>query len=788
MFISTFINPSSMFVSFPTSESEAWSVRQQLTSEQSQLSLVLGSSSTTSQPESASLQSPETLSSPDQVFTPGSSGVSAQSFDFSTAAICGAGEDQQQQQQAGVSKAATQEEATSVGAEGARSSLSSLEEESLFQPTAAASTTTPIITTEGDSGSGISLVEPLVSPSAASSPIPVTVATVPELDFLTQNILLPPSFQLEPPLPALPLPLPPVPTSQAQQQQQQTKELVCTPPYTPQVTSGGSFPFGDPLFSFDSGTDATMPSLAALTGTITTTTASQQQSSSPGGNNAPSSTPPPPTTTLSSLLPLTLNLNLTPATTELLFPGEPCSGTLYEKLPPTPDSPGDGDCTIMNLPEVRGPLYVDVPLGPLHCHPPPEGLLTPEASPGKQSYLSFFSLEPELEREKMDIALLAEHIGTLAEGLYPDPLISKLVAACPPSSNANANAANSEQQPSFTDSNANLTMDPVGLDNLFSLLGDFYPIKSWRGLDLPIFPDEDSLFEERALESLLQDLAATTTSTSSPCPSPSPSSSSSLTTITPTSSTLSSPTSYSPAPLSSSFSSSSSTSPCSTPSSSLMSPTSPMCWDALPSSLHVDASHFRSVQSAHRIQASGCGGAVTLTTTMTPVAVETMECGMPTSPGDWDDMNNNNIDEEEQHEVEMELEAEVSMETDEDEDEDKDKLSPLLSSGAPMSPPSPALVPSTLSVSTASSSNLDLLPPVSPVVAAHHQHHLHLHHHHPAQPGLPCAQSLLLEELATLEPMFGAGASITPSLGHQTELYQLQCHPMPQCFHKGELA
>jgi hypothetical protein len=52
-------------------------------------------------------------------------------------------------------------------------------------------------------------------------------------------------------------------------------------------------------------------------------------------------------------------------------------------------------------------------------------------------------------------------------------------------------------------------------------------------------------------------------------------------------------------------------------------------------------------------------------------------------------------------------------------------------------------------------------------------------------PATSCTQSLL-EELAVLEPMFGAGASIAPGLGQQPELYQLQCHPSPQCFHQGE--
>ena len=52
-------------------------------------------------------------------------------------------------------------------------------------------------------------------------------------------------------------------------------------------------------------------------------------------------------------------------------------------------------------------------------------------------------------------------------------------------------------------------------------------------------------------------------------------------------------------------------------------------------------------------------------------------------------------------------------------------------------------------------------------------------------PAVSCTQSLL-EELAVLEPMFGAGASIAPGLGQQPELYQLQCHPSPQCFHQGK--
>ncbi|KAG8003947.1 Neuronal PAS domain-containing protein 4A, partial [Nibea albiflora] len=441
------------------SESEAWSVRQQLSSEHTQLTLVLSTGA--SQQESLSLQSPETLSSPDQVFTPGSSGLSGQSFDFSTAG-CSVGSSDEPGSSA----------AEAMQLEGdPRSSISSLEEESFFQQ------------------------HPIESPSAASSPTPVTVETVADLDFLTQNILLPPSFQLDPPLPALPLPLPPVPTSQAQQ----TKEFVCTPPYTPQI-GGASFPFGEPLFSFDP-TGTTTPPPSATTTTATTSLAPSTSSSAP----PTTATSPAPPTTLSTKLPLALP---TPST-DFLFSIDPCSGSLYEKLPPTPDSPGDGDCTVMTLPEVRGPLYVDVPLGPLQC--PPEGLLTPEASPGKQPCLSFFSLEREREKERAEISLLAQHISSLAEGFYLDPLLSKL---SPPSMSPSSSPPSPFLSP---------TMETADVDSVH-MLREFYPIKAWRGLDFPIFlDDDDSLFEESILETLLQDdfLPQQSSSLSSPSPSPS---------------------------------------------------------------------------------------------------------------------------------------------------------------------------------------------------------------------------------------------------------------------------
>ncbi|XP_051505894.1 neuronal PAS domain-containing protein 4A-like isoform X2 [Myxocyprinus asiaticus] len=598
---------------FIISETEAWSVRQQLSSEQTQLSLVLGSS--TSQQESLSLQSPETLSSPDQVFTPGSSGLSGQSFDFSTAA-CSAGSTEEQGGSSSL-------EPTRLES-GPRSSLSSLEEESFFQHEP---------------------IEPLASPSSASSPIPVTVATVSDLDFLTQNILLPPSFQIDPPLPALPLPLPPVPTSQVQQ----TKEFVCTPPYTPQL-GGSNFPFGEPHFSFDP-TGATSPPPLASTATVTTTVA---PSISPSAPSNPQSSPPPPTTTLSTLLPLTI----TSPTTGIVFPVEPCSVSLYEKLPPTPDSPGDGDCMVMTLPEVRGPLYVDVLHGPLPY--PPEGLLTPEASPGKQPSLSFFSSLREREKERTEISLLAQHISTLAEGFYLDPLFTKLVPS------------------TISPHHQSQSLDSFGLDSI-PLLGEFYPLKSWKGLDLPIFPDDESLFEESILETLLQDLTSSPTHSTTP-----------------------------------SFSSSSS------PPSS---PSTPECWCP---PLHFDgisamsAGHFCSVQSAHCNNVAGRGA------TMSPVSTGNMADGKAVG--------------------ESAMETQVAS-------------SPLIT-GIPASPPLQ------LTASPASPVSVPVSSPVSPT-----------------SPGLPCSQSLL-EELATLEPMFGAGASIAPDLGQQPELYQLQSHAPQQCFRK----
>ncbi|XP_051900906.1 neuronal PAS domain-containing protein 4-like [Pristis pectinata] len=73
-----------------------------------------------------------------------------------------------------------------------------------------------------------------------------------------------------------------------------------------------------------------------------------------------------------------------PTSSELFYCPETCA-PLYEKMPPSPDSPGNGGgmCSVMGFPKVRAPLYIHVPSTP-------EGLLTPEASPIKMTVNNCF--------------------------------------------------------------------------------------------------------------------------------------------------------------------------------------------------------------------------------------------------------------------------------------------------------------------------------------------------------------------------------------------------------------
>ncbi|TRY87402.1 hypothetical protein DNTS_013888 [Danionella cerebrum] len=287
------------------SESEAWSVRQQLNSEQDQLALLYQEPQHISDP----------LSSPDTVFTPSSSGLSSQSFDFSFAS----------------------------------SGRSSSEE---LPGTSASSSMVldPIL--------GFSQEEKHSQQPQSGQQLWKSAMSVPHEHLSTFSLSSVPQSHVAP------LPHPPFKTPPSRQS---SEEFIYTPPYTPRTT-GGSFMFGDETFRQPDHCKATK-----LRQTI---------------SSVPSST----------------RVDLPP----------PCRKRPYETLPPTPDSPGNDECVLMALPEIRGPLYIDVPHFPFH--PPPEGLLTPEASPTKKPCLSYFLRDEETERERMEISLLAQYISSLAEG------------------------------------------------------------------------------------------------------------------------------------------------------------------------------------------------------------------------------------------------------------------------------------------------------------------------------------------------------------------------------------
>ncbi|XP_016108296.1 neuronal PAS domain-containing protein 4-like [Sinocyclocheilus grahami] len=294
-------------LNYVISESEAWSVRQQLYSEQNQLALLY----------QEARQSSDPLSSPDQVFTPSSSGLSSQSFDFSF---------------------------TTSG----RSSSEEL-------PSTSGSTSMAL-----DPLQGFSQDEESHPQLHGSHQMWRSAMTVSAEHLSSINI---PSLSIVPQTHTAPPPLPPF---KAPPKRPNSEEFICTPPYTPRI-GGGSFMFGDETFKSDHS------NVVKMRQSITS-------------------------------VPLPASIG----------PTQHCRKRLYETLPPTPDSPGSDECILMALPEIRGPLYVDVPHFPFHN--PLEGLLTPEASPTKKPCLSFFPLEEDTERERMEISLLAQYISTLAEG------------------------------------------------------------------------------------------------------------------------------------------------------------------------------------------------------------------------------------------------------------------------------------------------------------------------------------------------------------------------------------
>ncbi|KAG8146705.1 hypothetical protein E2320_013815 [Naja naja] len=214
-----------------------------------------------------------------------------------------------------------------------------------------------------------------------------------------------------------------------------SKDLICTPPYTPHQSS--AFLFGAPEVY--------------------------------GGGPAAL----PPGTASSANSPARLA-----AVTELFYAQEPCN-VLYEKLPPTPDSPGNGGCAVMSLPEIRGPLYVDVPMVP-------EGILTPEASPIKQTFFRYSEKEKdEIERLAQQICSLAETFGSAAsQGRAED-----------------SRGALREEDPPAPGSGLSPVPEPRP---------DFQRPKTWRSVDFSLLTclEEDLLVDENALETLLQDLSS----------------------------------------------------------------------------------------------------------------------------------------------------------------------------------------------------------------------------------------------------------------------------------------
>ncbi|XP_028649595.2 neuronal PAS domain-containing protein 4A isoform X1 [Erpetoichthys calabaricus] len=273
------------------------------------------------------------------------------------------------------------------------------------------------------------------------------------LDFYTQNLMFLPSN---------------TPTSssisssssydqtsfRAESHQGQAKESVCTPPYTPQQ-GGCSFVFGTPDTAFPPAT-TTNPS---ETETTTTTT----------------------------------------STAEMYYSLESCSA-IYEKLPPTPDSPNDGDCIVMTVPEVRGPLYIDVPMVP-------EGLLTPEASPIKQPFSTFFGYS---EKERSEINILAEQISTLAEDFssYTNVKGGNGISYSEVSYAKHNQVTRSSSLPAG--------MPAIPLPSDANLSTDFYPLKQWKSIDFSLLAEDASFFEENIFETILKDLSSSSISSSTP--------------------------------------------------------------------------------------------------------------------------------------------------------------------------------------------------------------------------------------------------------------------------------
>ncbi|XP_010898858.2 neuronal PAS domain-containing protein 4B-like [Esox lucius] len=314
------------------SESEAWSIRQQLCLEQNQFPGFLGSG--------------ESLSSPDQVFTPSSSGLSAHSFDFSTTPAGGS----------------ACEELMQPGGSVPELGLSPLDEQNLPQ-------------IPGGQHQWESKTTNLsVGPTTVYPPPSMTD---PESDIQTQRRTS--VLKRSEPLPSyLTKPLAPL----SMHQPQQMGEFACTPPYTPHYGCG-HFPFGEKLqLSLDEAVACPLDQTVIMS--------SYRAPALHSDNHQ-----------------------------WIQFPAE-----TQTKLPTTTNSFRTNECSIVGLPQIRGPLYVNVPQRP-HHGPLNELPLTPDASPTHPP-CSFFSIDSEQEREKEDISLLAKYISSLAEGFSCDPVLPEV--------------------------------------------------------------------------------------------------------------------------------------------------------------------------------------------------------------------------------------------------------------------------------------------------------------------------------------------------------------------------
>ncbi|GCB82881.1 hypothetical protein scyTo_0023692 [Scyliorhinus torazame] len=177
--------------------------------------------------------------------------------------------------------------------------------------------------------------------------------------------------------------------------------------------------------------------------------------------------------------------------TGIYYPLEPCA-SLYERLPPSPDSPGGGGCTVMGLPQVPTPLYIHVPSTP-------EGLLTPEASPIKLPAGSYFGYLEGMERTQLDA--LAKRIGCH---------LVDTREAC-------SDAEHGDPQPADTKDVCEVRSSSLPAE---APILDFQALKQCRSVDFSMLSfGEADAEDEDAIENILKDLGAPTMEGGAPGPS-----------------------------------------------------------------------------------------------------------------------------------------------------------------------------------------------------------------------------------------------------------------------------